>query len=381
MNFINGSSEFSACVPLTGSAGNVLLSVSKTGTGAGAVTGTRINCGADCSESVPLSTVVALTATPTAGSTFAGWSGGGCSGTSSCNVTVNAATAVNAQFDLITPPVTLSVTLSGSGAGSVTGTGINCGLDCSEPVAPGTTVVLTATATAGSSFVGWSGGCTGTAACSVTVNVATSVNAQFDANPFTVTKSGSGSGIVTGTGINCGADCSEPYAPGELVTLTATVAPGSTFIGWSGGTCTGTSTCVFTMPVLPKVNAKFDTVLIVPVNYLLTVTKSGSGTGTVTGTGITCGVDCTESLAQNMMVTLTASPLAGSNFAGWTGGGCAGTGTCTVTMTAALTVNAQFDAAPPPATVVVPAPTLHHALLALLAAMMLITAGAMRRTL
>lgn len=388
MNFINGSSEFSACVPLTGSAGNVLLSVSKTGTGAGAVTGTGINCGADCSESVPLSTVVALTATPTAGSTFAGWSGGGCSGTSSCNVTVNAATAVNAQFDLITPPVTLSVTLSGSGAGSVTGTGINCGLDCSEPVAPGTTVVLTATATAGSSFVGWSGGCTGTAACSVTVNVATSVNAQFDANPFTVTKSGSGSGIVTGTGINCGADCSEPYAPGELVTLTATAAPGSTFIGWSGGTCTGTSTCVFTMPVggvtvpvIPKVNAQFDTVLIVPVNYLLTVTKSGSGTGTVTGTGITCGVDCTESLAQNMMVTLTASPLAGSNFAGWTGGGCAGTGTCTVTMTAALTVNAQFDAAPPPATVVVPAPTLHHALLALLAAMMLITAGAMRRTL
>jgi hypothetical protein len=337
--------------------------------------------------------MVPLTAAPAIGSTFIGWSGGGCSGTAACNVTVSAATTVNAQFDLIPATYLLSINTTGTGAGTVTGTGINCGLDCSEPFAPNTVVALTAVATAGSTFIGWSGGgCTGTGACSVTMNAVTTVSAQFDSTvvgpaPFTVTKSGTGTGTVTGTGINCGADCSEPYAPGTVVTLTASAAAGSTFIGWSGGTCTGTSTCVFTMPVggvapppPPLVNAQFA-VIVVP-NFVLTVTKSGTGTGNVTGTGITCGIDCTESLAQNTMVTLTAAPLAGSTFAGWTGGGCSGTGTCTVTMTMALTVNAQFTAAPPPPppSAVVPVPTLHPLMLAVLTLILLVTAGAVRRT-
>lgn len=245
-------------------------------------------------------------------------------------------------------------------------------------------------ATAGSTFIGWSNGCAGAGACSVTMSAVTTVSAQFDSNvvgnpPFAVTKSGTGTGTVTGTGINCGADCSEPYAPDALVTLTATATPGSTFIGWSGGTCTGTGTCVFNMPVggvsipaLPLVNAQFD-VIVMP-NFLLTVTKSGSGSGSVTGTGIACGIDCTETLAQHTMVTLTAFPLARSSFAGWTGGGCSGTGTCTLTMTAALTVNALFVAAPPPPSAVVSVPTLHPLMLAMLTLILLVTAGSVRRT-
>ena len=34
----------------------------------------------------------------------------------------------------------------------------------------------------------------------------------------------------------------------------------------------------------------------------------------------------------NAQVTLTATPASGSTFAGWSGGGCSGTGTCTVTL-------------------------------------------------
>jgi hypothetical protein len=61
----------------------------------------------------------------------------------------------------------------------------------------------------------------------------------------TVAKTGSGAGTVTSTpaGITCGADCSEPYVSGTLVTLSATPATGSTFSGWSGGGCSGTATC------------------------------------------------------------------------------------------------------------------------------------------
>jgi hypothetical protein len=46
---------------------------------------------------------------------------------------------------------------------------------------------------------------------------------------------------------------------------------------------------------------------------------------------------------QGSTITLTATPAAGSLFIGWTGGGCSGTGTCTVTMNGNTTVTAQFD--------------------------------------
>ena len=59
---------------------------------------------------------------------------------------------------------TLTVAKSGTGTGTVTATGINCGADCSESFPTGNSVQLTATASAGSIFSGWSGGgCSGTA--------------------------------------------------------------------------------------------------------------------------------------------------------------------------------------------------------------------------
>jgi hypothetical protein len=77
-----------------------LLSVSKNGSGAGTVSSPPgINCGPDCSESYTQGTQVTLTASAAAGSTFTGWSGGGC-GIGTCTVTMNAATTVTATFDL-----------------------------------------------------------------------------------------------------------------------------------------------------------------------------------------------------------------------------------------------------------------------------------------
>ncbi|MDR1229077.1 MAG: hypothetical protein LBK55_08715 [Azoarcus sp.] len=66
-----------------------------------------------------------------------------------------------------------------------------------------------------------------------------------------------GEGSIGGQGISCGADCTEQYAPGVQVTLTASPAPGYTFTGWSGA-CTGTSpTCLLNMNTDKSISAVF----------------------------------------------------------------------------------------------------------------------------
>lgn len=81
------------------------------------------------------------------------------------------------------------------------------------------------------------------------------------------------------------------------------------------------------------------------ITATLTVTKAGTGTGAVTSSplGIDCGAACSASYNSGTSVTLTATPDAGFTFTGWSGGGCTGTGTCAVTMSAATSVTATFN--------------------------------------
>ncbi len=95
---INGAGTVGGnCAP----AGSFALNVVKapTGTGSGTVTSAPggINCGATCSAFYASGTMVTLTATPTGGSSFAGWSGA-CSGTGDCTVAMNSTTNVTATF-------------------------------------------------------------------------------------------------------------------------------------------------------------------------------------------------------------------------------------------------------------------------------------------
>lgn len=98
------------------------LTVAKTGAGAGTVTSmpTGINCGGDCSESYNTGTMVTLSAAPSGGSLFSGWSGSGCSGTGSCVVTMNAVAAVAATFTAITVPEAPTILTAIPGNGQVT---------------------------------------------------------------------------------------------------------------------------------------------------------------------------------------------------------------------------------------------------------------------
>jgi serine protease AprX len=179
---------------------------------------------------------------------------------------VDALAAYNASGS--SPAVT--VTKAGSGSGTVTSSppGISCGTTCSAPFTSGSAVTLTAAADAGSSFTGWSGDCSGTGACTVTMSAARSVTATFTAQPrtLTVTKAGKGTGTVTSSpaGISCGATCSAGFANGSSVTLTASAATGSTFAGWSGSGCSGKGTCTVTMSANRSVKATFAKTCTVP---------------------------------------------------------------------------------------------------------------------
>ena len=313
-----------------------------TGTGTVRIQPAGIDCFTACRQTfAPLiNAVVELTATPDATSTFAGWSGACTDPTGACSLVMDADRSVTATFDRITYALTVTAT----GAGGVTSApaGIDCGADCSESYASGTAVTLTATPAAGSVFSGWSGACTGTGACTVTMGAAQDVGATFSPLPYTLTVTTTGSGGVTSApiGIDCGADCTEAYANGTLVTLTATPDAGNAFSGWTGA-CTGTGDCTLTMDAAKDVGATFA-----PINTsTLTVTTLGNGAVTSSVAGIDCGADCTEAYVAGTLVTLTATPAAGSAFSGWSGA-CAGTGDCTLTLDAAQGVGATFNLRP-----------------------------------
>jgi hypothetical protein len=159
------------------------------------------------------------------------------------------------------PDQALGVTKSGSGSGTVTSTpaGIACGSACSASFPAGTGVSLAATAGAGSQFTGWGGACSGTGACSVTLDAARSVTANFAATVGTVSVIKSGGGTVTSSpaGIACGSTCSASFPAGSGVTLTETPAAGYAFSGWSGF-CSGTAaTCGLSLNGSVSVGATF----------------------------------------------------------------------------------------------------------------------------
>jgi YD repeat-containing protein len=82
-----------------------ILAIVKTGTGSGTVATVPANlsCGTTCSGYYFLGSGVTLTATPSAGSLFAGWSGGGCSGLDNCNEVVEGDINITATFNMIPP--------------------------------------------------------------------------------------------------------------------------------------------------------------------------------------------------------------------------------------------------------------------------------------
>ena len=156
-----------------------------------------------------------------------------------------------------------SLIINKNGPGTVSGTGINCGGICSSGYNDGTPVILTAIPFSGYTFAGWSGDCSGTGTCTLNIDQDKTITATFSSiqqqNYFlTVSKSGTGSGTITGIGINCGSDCIESYNSGTQVTLTAISSSDSTFSSWSGCNSVNSNQCIITMNSAKSVTATFD---------------------------------------------------------------------------------------------------------------------------
>jgi hypothetical protein len=204
------------------------LTVSEAGAGTGRVTSSPpgIDCGSDfygsgatCSRPFAYLSQITLTANPdfVSGSTFTGWSGA-CSGTGACTVSMDDARSVTASFSL--PSKMLSVWMQGDGAGTVTSspTGIDCGSTCLFDFAYGSSVSLHASPQAGSTFAGWSGDCSGSGTCTVTMSGSRSVGATFMKQATTTTKTTT----TTSGGGGSAPKCVVPKVKGKTLTAAKT---------------------------------------------------------------------------------------------------------------------------------------------------------------
>jgi hypothetical protein len=113
---------------------------------------------------------------------------------------------------------------------------------------------------------------------------------------------GTGQGTVTGGGINCTSGaCSAGETPNSSVTLTATPAPGSTFIGWSGASCSGTGTCTVALAYDQNVIATFGPGGSIAATGATGSTPAVQGTPPAAGT-VSSRVRCTLKVVSNQVL-------------------------------------------------------------------------------
>jgi hypothetical protein len=224
--FVPGSSAALYRVTAIPNSAYYTMSTMVTGSGSGRVTSdpAGISCPGACSLTVGRDVPVTLTATPSPGSIFTGWSGGGCSGTGACTVTMGSNQSVTANFVI---PRALNVTVKGKGSGSVRSspTAISCPKACSAIFGQGARVTLNPVVKSGSAFAGWTGaGCSGPKSCTLTMGPNAAVSATL------ARTSGSGQPSPTGRAVSNIVWCAAPFGKDcnftETLTTVETIGAG-----------------------------------------------------------------------------------------------------------------------------------------------------------
>jgi hypothetical protein len=159
---------------------------------------------------------------------------------------------------LVSQQVRLTLAIVGLGSVESDVPGVACAAGCATDWDAGSEVSLEPVPRAGQRFVRWSGSCTGSGSCDVSLQVARSVTALFAPARFGLVVSVSGRGAVTGAGGSCrSARCARTATSYSALRLRATPAAGWRLAGWSGG-CTGRApTCTLPMKKATAVRVRF----------------------------------------------------------------------------------------------------------------------------
>ena len=316
---------------------------------------------------------VTLLANAASGSTFREWIGCTSSVGTSCTVVLPGSDeSISVRFD---PPPVLSVSLSGNGAGKVvSSTGIVCTRidftnlgNCSNVESHGSEVLLTATADPSSIFEGWSGACSGTGECRVTMDESRTVGAAFTIPTVGLTLvmkgPGPGSILLNGQQVcsrNEGAAdkiCEIPVELNSTVYLQALPGSGYKVSGFSGLCGSSGAECEFTVTSPGSVVVSFGAT---QVSFSASAGSSSTGSGWVRsgildfncyifGATVPYPYNCARTLSPSVFapsLLLQAEPDSISQFDGW-GGACSTAGmspTCTLSNPlAAVSVLASFS--------------------------------------
>ena len=157
------------------------LTVRKQATGLVTSLPQGIDCGGSHRTCIASVSQTILTATPNNGYAFKSWVGCPQPSGDKCSLTLSKPTTINATFSEL-PKFTLKVTKNKLGTVTSDPAAINCKANvtsCSSKIFSGTKVTLTATPSAGKTFVGWTGACSGKDVCSLTMDGSKGVNATF----------------------------------------------------------------------------------------------------------------------------------------------------------------------------------------------------------
>src|SRR6267143_833111 len=312
--------------------GSVGTSVTINGTNFTGATAVAFN---GVSASFTVSSATAIQATVPAGTT-----------TGPLSVTTAAGTATStSSFTVVSPPtiasfaptsgaVGISVTINGTNFTGASAVAIN-GVSATFTVSSATAIQATVPA----------GATTGPLSVTTPGGSAPSSSSVPVVSPPTIASFAPTSGVVgtsvtingtnfTGTSAVAFNAVSATFTVSSATAIQATVPAGATTGRVSVTTSAGTATSTSNFTIRVALNAN----------------KAGTGSGTVTSTSnpasptqIDCGATCSVSYDSGTVVTLTATPAAGSTHSGWIGCDTVSGPTCTVTMSGARSVTASFS--------------------------------------